>query len=510
MGFYRWGELRQALALVIWFRSVFAGLLLLGLGSVAEGVERVGADLRRSVVRIQVTSQQMDYRVPWNPGQLGRGVGTGFVIEGERLMTNAHVVSNARLITVQKDGDPRRFTAKVEHVAHDCDLALLKVVEEGFFEGMEALEFGGIPAMESTVTVYGFPLGGDRMSVTRGVVSRIDFQVYSHSAIDAHLVIQIDAAINPGNSGGPVLQEGKVVGVAFQGFTGDVAQNVGYMIPTPVTERFLKDVEDGSYDRYVDLAIDYFPLQNAGMRRALGLADDDTGVMVGHVTSAGSSHGRLEVGDVLLSIDGLPIGSDGTVVLDGERVEMPEIVERKFYGDEVVFELLRAGEKKEVTVRLKPVWPYLIQGNLYDVRPRYVMYGGLVFQPVTRNFMEAFKPTDLRLRYLYDSFVREEIFVERPELVVLSEILPDPINTFLLPLRMNVVDKINGERVRRLEDVPRALEKNGERAVIELLGVGRPIVMSRAAVEEAMPRIRSRYQVLSDQHLEGSFVPKDL
>ncbi|GAB4242343.1 MAG: S1C family serine protease [Candidatus Methylacidiphilales bacterium] len=475
----------------------------------AGAVPRGGADLRKSVVRISVTSQQMDYRVPWNPGQLGRGVGTGFVIEGQRLMTNAHVVSDARQIIVQKDGDPRRYTARIEHVAHDCDLALLKVVEDGFFEGMEPLSFGGIPAIESTVTVYGFPLGGDRMSVTRGVVSRIDFQLYSHSAIDAHLVIQIDAAINPGNSGGPVLQDGAVVGVAFQGFSGDVAQNVGYMIPTPVISRFLKDVEDGHYDRYVDLAIDYFPLQNEGMRRALKLADDDVGVMVSHVTSGGASDGRLEVGDVLMAIDGLPIGSDGTVILDGERVEMPEIVERKFSGDEVVFRLLRGGESKEVTVTLKPIWPYLIQGNLYDGRPRYVMFGGLVFQPVTRNFMEAFKPGDLRLRYLYESFVREEIFRDRPELVVLSEILPDPINTFLMPLRMNLVDKINGVPIRRLEDVARAIEKNSERVVIELLGVGRPIVLSQKAVGEAMPRIRARYNVLEDQYLGGGFVPPD-
>lgn len=485
-------------------------LLLLALvPSLGWAAQRSGPDLRQSVVRLQVVSQQMDYRVPWNPGQLGRGVGTGFVIAGQRLMTNAHVVSNARLITVQKDGDPRRFTAEVEHIAHDCDLALLKVIEDGFFDATIPLEFGGIPAIESTVTVYGFPLGGERMSVTRGVVSRVDFQVYSHSAIDAHLVIQIDAAINPGNSGGPVLQDDQVVGVAFQGFTGDVAQNVGYMIPTPVIQRFLKDVEDGSYDRYVDLALDYFPLQNAGMRRALGLPDNNLGVMVGQVIPGGSSHGKLEPGDVLLAIDNFPIGSDGTVELDGERVEMPEIVERKFDGDQVVFQLLRAGEKKEVAVTLKPVWPHLIQGNLYDVKPRFVMFGGLVFQPVTRNFMEAFKPGSLRLRYLYEAFVRDEIFVERPELIVLSEILPDPINTFLMPLRMNIVDTINGKKIRRLEDVPEALAANGQRVIIELLGVGRPIVLSREAVAEAMPRIRSRYNVLADQQLEGSFVPPD-
>jgi S1-C subfamily serine protease len=490
----------------------FLALLILAIpfGSVAQEVTtRSGADLRKSVVRISVTAQQVDYRVPWNPGQLSRGSGSGFVIEGNRIMTNAHVVSNARFITVEKDGDSRRYPARVAHVGHDCDLAVLEVQDGEFFSGMEPLSFGGIPLIETTVTVYGYPLGGERMSVTRGVVSRIDFQIYSHSAIDAHLAIQIDAAINPGNSGGPVLQDGKVVGVAFQGYSGDVAQNVGFMIPTPVVTRFLKDIASGQYDHYVDLAIDYFPLQNPGYRRALGLKDSDRGVVVSNVISAGSSYGKLEVGDVLLSIDGLPIDSKGTVMLEGERVEMPEIVERKFFGDEVTFKVLREGKEIDVVVTLKPVWPFQIQANRYDVRPRYVMYGGLVFQPLSRNFMEAYKPGDLQIRYFYDAFIRDEIFKERPEVVVVSEVLPDPINSYLTGFKQNIVDKINGKKIRRLEDVAAAVQSEEEFCVIELLGVGRPLVLSRKEVEAAMPRIRARYQVLQDYFLGDGFAPAE-
>ena len=102
------------------------------------------------------------------------------------------------------------------------------------------------------------------MSVTTGIVSRIDFTLYTHSSVDSHLAIQISAQINPGNSGGPVMQDGKVVGVAFQGYSGDVAQGVAYMIPTPVIRRFLKDVSDGHYDRYVDLGITYAETSKSG------------------------------------------------------------------------------------------------------------------------------------------------------------------------------------------------------------------------------------------------------
>jgi S1-C subfamily serine protease len=259
-----------------------------------------------SLVRIDVTSQDSNYLQPWTGGQVSGASGSGFVIEGNRILTNAHVTSNARFLTVSKEGDPKMYPARVLFTAHDCDLAMLTVDDPKFFEGMTPLSLGGIPAIESTVSVYGYPIGGDRLSVTRGIVSRVDFQPYSHSGVDSHLTIQIDAAINPGNSGGPVLQDGKVVGVAFQGYSGDVAQNVGYMIPTPVIERFLKDVEDGSYDRYMDLTLSYHPLHNRAMRRALGLQDNDRGVFVGRVWGGGASDGHIQAGDVLMSIDGLP------------------------------------------------------------------------------------------------------------------------------------------------------------------------------------------------------------
>ena len=170
------------------------------------------------------------------------------------------------------------------------------------------------------------------MSVTTGIVSRVDFQLYTHSSIDSHLTVQISAQINPGNSGGPVMQNAKVVGVAFQGYSGDVAQGVAYMIPTTVIQRFLKDVSDGHYDKYVDLGISYSKLQNTAQRHFLGLKDDDRGVLASTVVAAGPCGKKVQPGDVLLEIDDHPIASDATVELEGDRVDMPEVVERKFKG----------------------------------------------------------------------------------------------------------------------------------------------------------------------------------
>ena len=198
---------------------------------------------------------------------------------------------------------------------------------------MTPLTFGGIPELESVVSAYGYPLGGERMSVTTGIVSRIDFQLYTHSSIDQHLAIQISAQINPGNSGGPVMQNAKVVGVAFQGYSGDVAQGVAYMIPTPVIHRFLSDIKDGHYDKYVDLALTYAKLQNPAQRHFLGLKDDDRGVLVGTVIAAGPSAKCCSRATCFSRSTIIPSRATRTVELEGERVEMPEVVERKFKGD---------------------------------------------------------------------------------------------------------------------------------------------------------------------------------
>src|SRR5690606_28148725 len=134
---------------------------------------------------ISATAQEPNYRVPWMPGSTESGTGAGFIIEGQRILTNAHVVSNARFISIDRENDPKRYIAHVAHIAHDCDLAVLTVNDPSFFENTVALGFTAqIPQIESSVSVYGYPIGGNRLSVTTGVVSRVDFQTYSHSGVD--------------------------------------------------------------------------------------------------------------------------------------------------------------------------------------------------------------------------------------------------------------------------------------------------------------------------------------
>lgn len=457
----------------------------------------------RSVVRIAVDTINPDYQTPWNSGQFGGGIGTGFIVGKNQILTNAHVASNQNRILVTVHGSSKKYPAKVEFIAHDCDLALLSLEDFSDFKEFPVFSFGDTPQLESEVTVIGYPVGGSRLSVTKGIVSRIDFQPYSHSRADSHLIVQIDAAINPGNSGGPVVQNGKVVGVAFQGLR--QADNTGYIIPTPVINRFMKDITDGSYDQYAELGISDFPLYNPAMRKALGLANDDKGVLITRVTPTSSADGILKSGDVLISLDGQSVDSAGQVMIDGEKVDLAEIVERKFSGDQVAARVIRDGASLDFDIKLKPLPAARMYAIRYEEKPRYVVFAGLVFQPLDTNLFAASKFTDVTVRRLYTDYVSKGIFTEKKDIVILTQIQPDSVTSQMDDFSGLAVEKINGIPVTSLSQAHELLYKQEnprEFHTIELYGANRPLVVPSVEVEAANRRVQANYGISKLHNLE--------
>ncbi len=461
------------------------------------------ADIYKSIVRIEVASQVPDYKTPWNAGRFSGGSGTGFLIGKNQFLTNAHVVSNARRVLVTMHGSSRKHPARVVHVAHDCDLAVIELVDFKPFSDLTYLEIGSIPKLESEVRVIGYPMGGERISVTRGVVSRIDFRPYAHSRSDSHLVVQIDAAINPGNSGGPVLQGGKVAGVAFQGLT--QADNTGYMIPTPVIKRFLKDIEDGSYDSYADLGVYDFALFNPAMRKAYKLQPNDPGVLISSVTSGSSSSDTLKEGDILTAIDGYSVDSSGNITIAGERVNMNEIIERKFAGDKVQLDFTRDGKTFSEEISLKAFPPSSMYSAQYGKKPRYLIQGGLVLQPLNRNLYAAHKLKNPRVRRLYSEYVKEGIYKERKDILILTRVLDDPINSALSGYIGSAVKSINGVDITDIQQAHDLLNPADPPEFFKIMldGLDRPLVLPSKGLNEANQRISQNYGVHKANNLSN-------
>uniref|UniRef100_A0A803RBS7 Uncharacterized protein n=1 Tax=Cannabis sativa TaxID=3483 RepID=A0A803RBS7_CANSA len=237
-------------------------------------------------------------------------MGSGFVIHGKRILTNAHVVADHTFVLVRKHGSPTKYRAQVQAVGHECDLAILAVENEEFWEGVNPLELGDIPFLQEAVAVVGYPQGGDNISVTKGVVSRVEPTQYVHGATQL-MAIQIDAAINPGNSGGPAIMAKKVVGVAFQNLSG--AENIGYIIPVPVIKHFITGVEEsGKYVGFCSLGLSCQPTENVQLRNYFQMRKDMTGVLVSKINPLSDAHKILKKDDIILAFDGVPIANDGT------------------------------------------------------------------------------------------------------------------------------------------------------------------------------------------------------
>jgi S1-C subfamily serine protease len=465
-------------------------LIALSISAVVAQTPAKPSDVYPSVFRIEVATQMPDYQTPWNTGRFSGGIGTGFLIGKNKILTNAHVVSNGRRVLVTVYGSPKKYPAKVEFVAHDCDLAVLSVEDFKDFESFPVFELGEVPSLESQVRVIGYPVGGERLSVTRGVVSRIDFQFYSHTRADSHLIVQIDAAINPGNSGGPCVQDGKVVGVAFQGLT--QADNTGYIIPTPVIRRFLTDIEDGHYDQYADLGVSDFPLHNPAMRKELGLPNDGNGVIINNVIPTSSSDGILKNGDILMALDGKPVDSAGMINIGGENVNLNEVIERKYAGDKVAVRYLRDGAWNDVDIILKPLQWSRMYAVQYEKKPRYIVFAGLVFQPLDTNLFAACKFENVTLRRLYTDYVPKGLFEKHKDIVVLTRVESDPVTSLLGGFEGYAVEKINGVEVRDLGHAHELLhpKEMPEFFVIDLYDGERPVVIPGAQVAAANKRMQ--------------------
>lgn len=481
---------------------------LCGLGGAIAFAQVGQQTVDKSVVMIRSVQQEFDYVTPWKRADVGQGIGSGFIIEGRRILTNAHNASNCKYVEVRKEYSAKRYPARVAFAGHDCDLAILTVDDESFFDDMVALEFGGIPKVNTTVQTYGFPVGGGRISVTEGVVSRIQMDIYSHTRADSHLVIQTDAAINPGNSGGPVLQDGRVVGVAFQGLR--EAENIGYLIPTTVIGHFLTDIEDGKYDGFGSVGFAFYPgLHNKSYADYLKVPSGRQGIVILSTLMHSSVENVLQANDVVIKIDEFDIDNDGMIEIYGLRLHMAEAIEQKQIGENIELAFYRDGELKKITAVAALNKPILAYWREYDIPPRYEVFAGLTFVPVSRNFLESWGRTWITdipfyLRYLFSDSDQLNTDRERKEYVAISEILPDEVNSYCPGFMNKVVQSINGVDIHGLNDLSGAFAKSIDRfCIIKFMGTSAPLILDSTKAAARHQSILEKYQVPAQTGLEG-------
>ncbi|HEY1858978.1 MAG TPA: trypsin-like peptidase domain-containing protein, partial [Gemmataceae bacterium] len=333
-----------------------------------------------SVVKITATLRYPNPLKPWAKGEPKEVTGTGIVIEGKRILTNSHLVLYASDIAVQTRPGADKIEAKIAGLGADVDLAVLTLKDDALFKKQPSLTAGkGLPKVQDNVEVYGFPIGGDDLAVTKGVISRIGFGTYFD--FRPGLMIQVSAPINPGSSGGPAVVNGKLAGVVFSRLVG--AENTGYIIPYEEVEYFLDHLKDGRSEAKPMEAtgVEFQRLENDAFRHMLKLDKDVKGVLV-HPPPRHEGEYPLKEFDILTKVGDYPVDNLGMVRLENDVfAPLTAAVPKAARDRAVAVTILRGGKPLTVSLPVTTRDNRLIP-DYQGEAPAYFIHGPLAFSPV--------------------------------------------------------------------------------------------------------------------------------
>lgn len=428
-----------------------------------------------SVVKIFATMRYPDPFKPWSKQAPTEATGTGVVIEGKRILTNAHVALYASQIQVQANQSGDKLPATVEYLAIGIDLAVLKLEDESFFDTHPALPRAQkLPSVKDTVMVYGFPTGGTTLSITKGIVSRIEFAGYNFPV--SGLRIQIDAAINPGNSGGPALAGDEMIGLAFSRLNN--ADNIGYIIPCEEIELFLKDVADGRYDGKPMIFDALQTLENSALRAWLKLPKATEGIVVSTPDSSDASY-PLKPWDVISQIGDTPIDNQGMIKVGDLRVGFGYMIQKILRDGRVPLTVVRAGKPLAIDMPVSASRIMLIP-DLQGDYPPYFVCGPLAFSVASAQFLGPLNGNARTLSIL--EAIGSPLAARRGEkpafageqlVVVSSPFFPHRLAKGYDNPISRVVSKINGVTIKNLAHLVTVLrDSKDEFIVIEFAGRG--------------------------------------
>lgn len=456
--------------------------------------------IQDSVIKIYTTQAAPDYFTPWRLLTPRQSSGSGSVIAGNRILTNAHVVANASYVQAQKHNDPQRYLARVLFVSHEADLAVITVDEPGFFSDLEALTLGDLPAPLQEVSVYGYPIGGKSLSITKGILSRVEQQVYAHAG--AYLLAgQIDAAINPGNSGGPVIVDEQIVGVVMQANAGGRAENLGYFVPPSVIQHVLTDSLDEQLDGFPDLGFRTQTLDSPSAKSAYGLTEDQQGVLVIKVFDDSPAAGSLQENDVILSIDEFDIADDGTIkITDDILTDYKHAIDMNHIGDSIEISLVRGGQEQTATLIAQPALSSysLVASEQFDAIPEYYIYGGVLFVPLNMNLIKRWGNDWSRTAPVSLLQARNEwSSPDRRQLVVALQVLAADVNLGYHDWRNWIVNEVNGVPIKDFQQFANMLRYNEEENLVLENDNGYQMVINHSEAIASEQEILSRYRVPS-------------
>jgi hypothetical protein len=461
-----------------------------------EGNAARTADWDHSVVTLEVARNQFDYHQPWvrKPRRLKK---TGLVVDGQGILTTADQLQDRTMIRLQKGGRGRWWIGDAVWIDYQANLALLTVKEEAFWNDLKPVTWGTGVGEESNLQILRWRDG--TLENRRAEFSRFTVKENPLCPL-SRVVLECSSEIQNVGWSEPVAVGAKVVGVLY-GQDGRVCS----AMPASFIQTLLNARKDGTYKGFGYFHFYWQQAENPALLASLRLPGEPRGVVVDQVPRRpDGGEETIKPKDIILKIDGFDLDIQG----DYRDPEFGDIMlenlpaRGKWAGEDMKMEIWRDGRAMEVTYRL-PRYDFtnsLVPFASYDEEPEYLVVGGLLFQPLTTGFLQGWgadwkRRSPFRLYY----YSEQQPSPERPSLVILSQVLPDPYNIGYQEQRYLVVDKVNGQRINRLSDLREALKhaQDGYHIIdfVRSDSLSRMVIASGEEESQATARVVKRYGI---------------
>jgi len=422
-----------------------------------------------STIWVTATEQKFNFLQPWEKTAPQRKRGIGTLIDGSRLVIGADVIANTTFIELERPSDGAKTTGKVIARDYEANLAIVAPVDnaEDFFKNNTPLEITDSLAVGDTVAIWQLEAEGSPV-ITSGVINRAEIGRYT---VPHRSFLRFNVRISLENKTGgyslPVIHGGKLAGVLL---TYNPDEQVARVIPGQILSSFISELEDGNYQGFPNLGLATVQLTDDQFRDYLGLERSGDGVYVSSVEPGSCADEiGIKVGDVLTSMDGKPIDRRGNYTDDAfGKLGFGHLISSRAVGDKVKIDLIRESKALQLEATLKHKSPseYIVDPFLFDRGPNFIMAGGLLFQELTRDYLTSFreweKNAPFNLQYVLakpESILEENEDPTGRKIVFLSYVIPTPATVGYERISAKIVDKVNGERITRIEDLASALIK---------------------------------------------------
>jgi len=450
-------------------------------------------------ITITVTAQQHDYNSPWQKRDITKHTLSGCVIEGDLVLTAAYSLTDAVLLEVSKPGGTKKYRADVVVKDYHCGLALLRVSDREFFRGIAPSRIrtaSGIAGKKGVIRKWD-SLGAAREYTTETIIS----SMRTYKPNYAVLMHQLSTNMSEGGDGDPVFIDGELAGITT-GF--DNETKTVYVISSETVLRMLGDLKDGRYDGMPFFWVDYLEINSdVNLREMLGLTERETGVYVNRICGKSSGFRILKEGDVIIEINGRTIDDDGMFTSDhyGRLNFYGLLYLNTSVGDTVSMTVVREKKQLKLKFNLRPVddESFLIPELCYDSRPAFAIIGGLVFQELTRGYLETWgnnwsKSADNRMLYIYMTR-NMDTSTDKTRMVILNRVLPAACNYGYHGKNNLILEDINGHVINNIQEIEKIISQLKDPFIRFNFVGGESIVLGREEAIKATDNIRKTYNI---------------